>query len=47
VRSAAPLLGQHTREVLSDLLEIGGPELDRLESKGVILNAAVSHAQGS
>ena len=47
VRSAAPLLGQHTREALADLLKLSGAELDRLESAGVILNAAVPQAQGS
>jgi crotonobetainyl-CoA:carnitine CoA-transferase CaiB-like acyl-CoA transferase len=47
VKSAAPVLGQHTREVLSDLLQIKGEELDRLESAGVILNAAVPQTQGS
>jgi formyl-CoA transferase/CoA:oxalate CoA-transferase len=47
VRSAAPVLGQHTREVLADLLKLGSAELDRLESAGVILNAAVTQAQGS
>jgi crotonobetainyl-CoA:carnitine CoA-transferase CaiB-like acyl-CoA transferase len=47
VRSAAPLLGQHTREVLADLLKLGGAELDRLESAGVILNAAVPQGQSS
>ena len=42
VRSAAPLLGQHTREVLSDLLEMESAELDRLESAGVIASRQTS-----
>lgn len=41
VCTAAPLIGQHTREVLSDLLKLSASDLDRLESAGVILNAAV------
>jgi crotonobetainyl-CoA:carnitine CoA-transferase CaiB-like acyl-CoA transferase len=32
----APLLGQHTREVLADLLELDQPSLDRLEAHGII-----------
>ena len=35
-RCAPPLLGQHTREVLGDMLGIGEGELVRLEAEGVI-----------
>lgn len=36
VRSPAPRLGEHTREVLSELLQLPAAELDRLEAEGVI-----------
>ena len=35
-RSAPPLLGQHTREVLSELLGLGESEITRLEAEKVI-----------
>jgi crotonobetainyl-CoA:carnitine CoA-transferase CaiB-like acyl-CoA transferase len=35
-RRAPPLLGQHTREVLGELLGLGESELDRLEAEKVI-----------
>jgi crotonobetainyl-CoA:carnitine CoA-transferase CaiB-like acyl-CoA transferase len=35
-RTHAPLLGQHTREVLSELLNLAEPELLRLAGEGVI-----------
>lgn len=39
VRSAPPRLGQHTREVLHDVLGLGDAELDRLEAAGAIAPA--------
>ncbi len=39
VRSAAPLLGQHTREALTSLLGLDEAALDALEQEGVIVNA--------
>ena len=36
VSGPAPLLGQHTREVLSDLLKYGVERLDDLEARGVV-----------
>jgi crotonobetainyl-CoA:carnitine CoA-transferase CaiB-like acyl-CoA transferase len=36
VRSASPMLGQHTREILSELLALSPAKLDELESAGVI-----------
>jgi crotonobetainyl-CoA:carnitine CoA-transferase CaiB-like acyl-CoA transferase len=38
VRRAAPKLGEHTREVLSELLGLSEADLDRLSSSGVIKN---------
>lgn len=38
-RYAPPLLGEHTREVLSARLGLGTAELDRLEAQGVIASA--------
>jgi formyl-CoA transferase len=35
-RTAGPALGEHTREVLSDLLGIGDAEIDRLGTQGVV-----------
>ena len=35
-RRAPPLLGQHTREVLGELLGLEGAEIDRLEAEKVI-----------
>jgi crotonobetainyl-CoA:carnitine CoA-transferase CaiB-like acyl-CoA transferase len=40
-RRAAPLLGQHNREVLTELLGIGDDELRALEADGVIGDAPV------
>jgi crotonobetainyl-CoA:carnitine CoA-transferase CaiB-like acyl-CoA transferase len=34
VRSASPLLGQHTREVLSEVLGMTAAELDELQAAG-------------
>jgi crotonobetainyl-CoA:carnitine CoA-transferase CaiB-like acyl-CoA transferase len=42
VSTPAPLLGEHTRVALSELLELGDAELDRLESGGVILTTTAS-----
>jgi crotonobetainyl-CoA:carnitine CoA-transferase CaiB-like acyl-CoA transferase len=42
ISTPAPLLGEHTREALSELLELGDAELDRLESGGVILSTTPS-----
>ena len=38
VEAPAPLLGQHTRQALSELLNLSETKLDELESAGVILN---------
>ena len=35
-RAAAPLVGQHTDEVLSEVLGLGRPELDELRAQGAI-----------
>jgi crotonobetainyl-CoA:carnitine CoA-transferase CaiB-like acyl-CoA transferase len=35
LRTPAPTLGQHSREILEDLLGVRGPELDELEAAGV------------
>jgi benzylsuccinate CoA-transferase BbsF subunit len=35
-RRPAPLLGEHTREVLNDLLGLGDAEIDALEAEGVL-----------
>ena len=36
IRSAAPTLGEHTRGVLAELLELGTEDMDRLEAGGII-----------
>jgi crotonobetainyl-CoA:carnitine CoA-transferase CaiB-like acyl-CoA transferase len=36
LRSPAPTLGQHSREILAELLDIDDPELDELEAAGII-----------
>jgi crotonobetainyl-CoA:carnitine CoA-transferase CaiB-like acyl-CoA transferase len=36
VRNPAPLLGQHTREVLAEVLGLPDPEIDALEREGVL-----------
>lgn len=36
VRSAPPLLGQHTEEVLAEILDLGADELKRLREQGAI-----------
>ena len=36
VRAPAPLLGEHTREVLSEVLGVSAAEIDRLEAEGVL-----------
>jgi crotonobetainyl-CoA:carnitine CoA-transferase CaiB-like acyl-CoA transferase len=36
LRRPAPTLGQHSREVLAELLALSGDELDALEASGVI-----------
>ncbi len=36
----APLLGQHTEEVLADVLGMGGPEIGQLHDNGVVASAA-------
>jgi crotonobetainyl-CoA:carnitine CoA-transferase CaiB-like acyl-CoA transferase len=35
LRTPAPTLGQHSREILRELLNVRGPELDELEAAGV------------
>jgi crotonobetainyl-CoA:carnitine CoA-transferase CaiB-like acyl-CoA transferase len=35
-RRAAPMIGQHTEEVLGELLGLGKPELAALRGKGVL-----------
>ena len=39
VRAGSPLLGEHTREILSELLDLAPAKLDQLESAGVIRSA--------
>ena len=39
IHDGAPLLGEHTRAALSELLQLGERELDRLESERVIYRA--------
>lgn len=41
----APLLGQHTRQVLSGLLGLDTHTLDRLESSGTIFGPGLSHTR--
>lgn len=41
----APLLGQHTHQVLSTLLGLDADALDRLESSGTIFGPALSHSR--
>jgi CoA:oxalate CoA-transferase len=36
VRGGAPLMGQHTRRILQDLLGLHKASIDRLERKGVL-----------
>ncbi len=36
---SVPLLGEHTREVLSELLSLPDPEIDRLRDRGIIAEA--------
>jgi crotonobetainyl-CoA:carnitine CoA-transferase CaiB-like acyl-CoA transferase len=36
VRTPPPRIGEHTRETLSQVLELSGSELDGLEREGVI-----------
>jgi crotonobetainyl-CoA:carnitine CoA-transferase CaiB-like acyl-CoA transferase len=43
-RSAPPLLGQDTREVLAERLQLRGEEMDRLEAEGVIESAVTNVA---
>ncbi len=38
VRGPAPLLGQHTREVLSDVLRYPADKIDRLITEGAVMN---------
>ncbi len=38
VRGPAPLRGEHNREVLADWLELSPPDIDALESSGVLLS---------
>jgi crotonobetainyl-CoA:carnitine CoA-transferase CaiB-like acyl-CoA transferase len=45
VMEAAPLLGQHTREALSELLDLDPAKLEDLEAAGVILQATAYAAQ--
>jgi crotonobetainyl-CoA:carnitine CoA-transferase CaiB-like acyl-CoA transferase len=40
VKDGAPLLGEHTREALSEVLELSEAELARLERSGVIFCAS-------
>jgi CoA:oxalate CoA-transferase len=39
VRGAAPYLGEHTKEALSELLNLNGSEVERLAASGVIVQA--------
>src|SRR5262249_14950745 len=47
VSTAAPLLGEHTRQALAELLDLGSAELDNLESAEVIvagwMASAITH----
>jgi CoA:oxalate CoA-transferase len=36
VREPAPLLGQHTKEILREMLEFSGEQIDRLRQEGVV-----------
>lgn len=36
IRSPPPTLGQHTDEVLSDMLGMSGSEIDKLRAEGVV-----------
>ncbi len=46
-RRPTPKLGQHNREVLSELLGLEAAELDALEAEGVIGNAPILSASGA
>jgi crotonobetainyl-CoA:carnitine CoA-transferase CaiB-like acyl-CoA transferase len=43
VRSSPPLWGEHTREVLSDLLGYADDEIDRLFQEGVIESSSLDN----
>jgi len=47
VGGPAPLLGQHTRLVLSELLNLSGEELDRLEAARIISSTVLVSANAS
>jgi CoA:oxalate CoA-transferase len=36
VYAGAPLLGQHTRQVLADILKMGPEEIDNMRKEGLI-----------
>jgi 2-methylfumaryl-CoA isomerase len=38
----APLLGEHTEEILADVLGLGEPEIGRLFDDGTVAGAAVA-----
>jgi 2-methylfumaryl-CoA isomerase len=40
----APLLGEHTEEILADVLRLGAPEIAGLFDRGVVAGPAVSPA---
>lgn len=45
IRTAAPMLGQHNREILSGLLELSDTEIGHLAKEGIIGTQMLSDAE--